>query len=195
MSEDEINLVFAEHAEYMRSTGILTAFVGPMFASKTTSLLKEFENRDRSVLIKVQFDDRYSSNSIVSHDGKSLPAESIEEWNESLEESFDNFFFDEIQFFSQPYFRDNIIEVVKGLLKRGKNVWIAGLDMDYTGTPFFFSPLLAMADVVHKLKARCFVCGNPAGKTYKLSGTGGSVELGAGDKYEARCNEHWVNRT
>jgi thymidine kinase len=40
-------------------------------------------------------------------------------------------------------------------------------------------------------RANCTVCGRPAQKTYKKSGEGGSVELGAEDKYEARCNQHW----
>jgi thymidine kinase len=57
--------------------------------------------------------------------------------------------------------------------------------------------LLAMADRVEKLTARCAVTGLPAQKSYKKVADGARVTLGAADTYEPRANAVWegVERT
>ncbi len=51
--------------------------------------------------------------------------------------------------------------------------------------------LLAMADHVTKLTARCAVTGAPAQKTYKRVVDGERVALGAAETYEPRSNQAW----
>jgi len=73
---------------------------------------------------------------------------------------------DELQFFSEA-----IISVIESLLKQGKNVLVAGLDLDFKGEPFGPVPrILCMADIVYKQPAVCEYpgCGMPATRIQRL---------------------------
>lgn len=182
-----------------------------MFSGKTTeSLKKVLISRSlfnkRVAVFKPAFDNRYSEIEIVSHDGLKTPAFSVTNsvsigekcglLNETSLQSYGYVHlavFDEIQFFTEPYFHGGIVRTIQYLLHKQIDVFCSGLDMDWQGNPFEVTgQLCAMADTVHKLKANCFVTGLPASKTYKISESGDSVELGALDKYEARSNQHWT---
>jgi thymidine kinase len=171
-----------------------------MFGGKTTELLRSVlwarNGQGKQVLVvKPAFDDRYSSTSIVSHDGLETTAHSIRDWSEvdSLAAEAEIIFFDEGQFFEPPYFADDLRLIVPRYLRMGKTVFVNGLDMDAHGEPFpIIAHFLAMADEVVKLKAFCSICGRPATKTFKTVRDDKKVELGAAGLYEPRCNEHWV---
>lgn len=176
--------------------GHLEVICGPMFAGKTTEILKRVlwaRNgcNQKVKVFKPAFDNRYSETEIVSHDGLRTIANSIYTWDE-LAEYHSLVVFDEIQFFVNPHFDRDIVKIIAKLLQNGTNVVASGLDMDWQGNPFYTtSMLLGMADEVKKLKANCTISGRPAGKTFKKTQDGGSVELGAHDLYEARSNEFW----
>jgi thymidine kinase len=166
-----------------------------MFAGKTTETLKRVlwakNGLNRSVrVLKPKFDDRYAEAEIVSHDGLRTPAESIAALPQEIGQT-DLVVLDEIQFFP-THVQGDLYGWVQDQLGRGVEVIAAGLDMDWQGKPFEGTALLmGMADEVIKLNAHCTVCGRPARKTFKLHQCGDSVELGASDKYESRCNTHW----
>ena len=180
--------------------GTLTVICGPMFSSKSTSLLKrilwERNGLEKDVLVvKPAFDNRYSETRIVTHDGLSVNAQSITGWLQVARKAdfADSIFLDEAQFFDGERFSDDIIKIVKGLLGSGKNVIANGLDMDIMGDAFpITATLMAMADEVIKLTSNCSVCGQPATKSFKLIENGKSVELGSVGMYEPRCNRHWT---
>lgn len=191
------------------SYGKLTVICGPMYAGKTTELLKRIlwarNGESKAVLVvKPSFDNRYSDTKIVSHDGLSVDALSITKWYDvgSLIDDAELVCFDEVQFFQEPHFdpeyvgeRVGIIHVIRSLLSRGTDVVCSGLDMDWKGSPFpITADLVAMADEVLKITANCTQCGRPAGKTFKKVGSEDTVELGATELYEARCNMHWAQR-
>ena len=190
------------------SYGTLTVICGPMFASKTTSVLRQVlwarGGQGREVLVfKPAFDNRYAETEIVSHDGLKVPAQSITRlprlaWeNPPKTTQFGGglIVLDEVQFFTAPYVEGDVTAWVRVHLAEGHDVVAAGLDMDWQGKPFAVTAsLLAMADDVVKGSAHCTVCGRTARKTYKRVAEGGAVELGSSDKYEARCNTHWMDR-
>lgn len=178
--------------------GNLTVYCGPMYSSKTTSLLQKIlwaSNGEKKIVhvFKPQFDNRYSETEIVNHNGLRFSAHSINDIPTFEIKEGELVFLDEIQFYMQPYFNGNVIDWVKQLLSKNINVVVAGLDMDWQGNPFEITAhMLGMATEVNKLTAYCTVCGHPATKTYKLNQTdNNSVELGATETYEARCNNHW----
>jgi thymidine kinase len=184
--------------------GKLTLITGPMFAGKTSELLRRIlwakSGTEQTIFVaKPAFDNRYAATKIVSHDGLSAVARSLGGWDtvaELLAGEAECLFFDEIQFFTPEHGFDDFPETVRRYLGLGKNIVCNGLDMDWQGQPFDVTArLAAMADEVLKLNAHCTCCGKPARKTYKIISEGGSVELGAADVYEARCNEHWAART
>ena len=110
---------------------------------------------------------------------------------------------DEAQFFDEAIGR--VLDVIahealprRGLIgdvriTRSLEVYVAGLDLDAWARPFGPMPnLLAFADRVEKFTANCFQCGQDARLTQKIGGSGGRIEVGADDLYEARCVDCWT---
>ena len=175
-----------------------------MFAGKTTALIRAIEcvAGDRPVLIvKPRMDNRYADDAIVSHDGQSWSARCVQSLSELVdavarvsgnEQKPVHVFIDEVQFFCAPHFDAPLHQAVLGLLSEGHTVTCAGLDLDWRGLPFEVTALLlAMADSVTKLKARCAVTGLPASKSFKKSGGDTVIELGSENLYEPRSNAHF----
>lgn len=179
--------------------GKLVVWAGPMFAGKTTKLLEKVvwleHSKQNYQFLKIKFDNRYHNKEIVNHDGESFAAQVVD--RTPLFKLLPNtILIDEIQFFDKNNYQGDIIHDIQKWLSWGVDVYSSGLDMDWQGNPFeTTSRLLSMADEVIKLTANCSVCNLPASKTYKKVARGGSVELGSTDLYEARCNEHWLERS
>ncbi|MGE3771100.1 MAG: thymidine kinase [Bdellovibrionales bacterium] len=175
--------------------GHLTVICGPMFAGKTTELLKRIlwaKNGlgKRTAVYKCAYDTRYKITEIVSHDGLQATAGIIRSWSGAPEA--EHVFFDEVQFFTAPFFDGDIVTIIKSLLQSGIDVTVASLDADWQGNPLPTVGLLAsMADEVVKLRSHCSVCGRPATKTFKRTPNSNSLELGGSEMYEPRCNTHW----
>jgi len=88
------------------------------------------------------------------------------------------------------FFGDEIVEVAQKLADSGRRVIVAGLDQDYRGEAFAnMAKLMAVSEFVTKNLAICMVCGNPAHYSQRLTDSGRRIEVGAGDKYEARCRK------
>lgn len=179
--------------------GRLTVICGPMFAGKTTELLKRIlwaRNGERKdvLVLKTAFDVRYSRTEVITHDGLAAEAVVLHAFSdvETRLKEADLVCFDEVQFF-QNMDRD-VVELIKGLLETGTDVVAAGLDTNWKGDAFSATGLLmAMADEVVKLRAHCAVCGQPAHKTFKKVEDELEIQLGHGDLYEPRCNRHWFD--
>ena len=91
------------------------------------------------------------------------------------------------------FFDNDLVDVVNELAERGVRVIIAGLDQDYTGSPFEPMPqLLAVAEYITKTHAICVRCGQPANYSQRTVEVEGQVVVGASDAYEARCRRCFV---
>lgn len=175
--------------------GSLKVFAGPMFSGKTTQLIALARNAGTDfVALRCELDDRYSDNSLVTHDGTRLPAYTLRSRAEFLQHSASvpMIIVDEVQFFTKPHYQSDFVEEVRELLAQGKDIVCAGLDLDFRGRPFETTAmLLAMADNVEKLKARCSITGLPASKTLKLNNQESRVEIGGRELYQPRANSAW----
>jgi thymidine kinase len=184
----------------------LTVFSGPMFAGKTTSLIGAVNAAVRDegaavVIVKPAMDNRYAESAIVTHDGAAhmaVPVVSAGDVFAAVAAAAGDagrsvhVFADEVQFMERPHFDGDFHLVVHTLLMNGHSVTCGGLDCDWRGMPFDVTArLLAMADHVTKLTARCAVTGLPAQKTYKKVADDARVALGAADTYEPRSNASW----
>lgn len=177
-------------------SGIVEVVCGPMFSGKTEELIRRVRRaqiaRQKVQIFKPGIDDRYHESNVVSHSSLSVEAEAVESSLEILSKVFDStrvVAIDEVQFFDQ-----DIILVIKKLARRGIRVICAGLDQDYTGSPFGpMAELLCRADSVDKIQAVCTVCGAPASKTYRKNPEecDDQVLVGETNLYEARCRAHW----
>ncbi len=174
------------------NTGWIEVISGCMFSGKTEELIRRLRRAKFAKLnvkvFKPKIDDRYSKDEIVSHSEQALPSIIIEKPDEILElvKDADIVGIDEAQFFDE-----GITAIAIKLAELGKRVIITGLDMDFRGKPFGPMPtLLSIAEYVTKPKAICVVCGSPATMTQRITNSKETVDVGATDKYEARCRKH-----
>jgi thymidine kinase len=174
------------------NNGWIEVISGCMFSGKTEELIRRLRRAEFAklsvIIFKPKIDNRYSKSEIVSHSSQALPSTIIENSNEILAQikDADIIGIDEAQFFD-----NGIVNVVLKLAQMGKRVIIAGLDMDFRGEPFGPMPtLLAIAEYVTKPKAICVICGSPATMTQRITDSKETVDVGATDKYEARCRKH-----
>ena len=147
--------------------------------------------RQKVQVFKPKIDARYSLEEIASHSGRkhmSKPVDSAAELLAQVHEEPHVVGIDEGQFFDME-----IIRAVNLLAEQGKRVIVAGLDQDYTGKPFEPMPqLLSVAEFITKTHAICVVCGSTANYSQRTVESEARVEVGAADKYEARCRKCFV---
>lgn len=180
----------------MPKTGIFRVYCGPMFAGKTTQLLSEYKAAKSAgratYLFKPVLDVRYNSEIIKTHCGLSETAIWSDMAGSQINEVFDGSFvgIDEAQFF-EPCLYD----VIRGVLARGCDVVAVGLDLTFEEKPFGIMPsLLALADYVGKLKAKC-ACGGSATRTFRRATlVKQTVLLGGSELYEPLCPNCLVSR-
>lgn len=169
--------------------GWIEVICGSMFSGKTEELIRrlrraEFANQEL-LLFKPKFDNRYSEENVMSHNGATFKAIQLDK----AEDLFSHWkkekviAVDEVQFFDPE-----IVDVVSQLANKGVRVICAGLDMDYKGNPFGPMPyLMASAEFVTKVHAICMSCGVPAQFSHRKAAEKEQVMLGAKDEYEPLC--------
>jgi thymidine kinase len=175
--------------------GWIEVIVGSMFSGKSEELIRRLRRaqiaRQKVQVFKPIIDNRYSIEQIASHSGMthvSKPVMTAKEILAQIEDETQVVGIDEGQFFDME-----IIQAVNELANKGKRVIIAGLDQDYTGKPFEPMPqLLSIAEFITKTHAICVKCGNTANYSQRTSDSTERVEVGANDKYEARCRQCFV---
>ncbi len=176
-------------------TGWIEVIVGSMFSGKSEELIRRLNRasiaRQKVQVFKPIIDSRYSVEEIASHSGRkhlSKPVNSSAEVMAHVHADTQVVGIDEGQFFDPA-----LVEVVSSLANDGKRVIIAGLDQDYTGKPFEPMPqLLCIAEYITKIHAICVKCGSTANFTQRTVESDARVEVGASDKYEARCRKCFV---
>ncbi len=186
------------------TSGWIHVITGCMFCGKTDEMLRLLRRFSiagrRVVLIKPRIDTRTDESTVESRSGARYEARSVDDSSqiEALADGADVVAVEEAQFMD-----DALPDVATRLADSGKQVLVAGLDLDFRGAPFGPMPrLMALADQVTKLTAICHVCGEPATRTQRLlegepaaSNSPLIVIGGMGDEtYEARCRQHHVVR-
>jgi thymidine kinase len=168
-----------------------------MFSGKTEEVVRRVRRAEIGRLdVRVFFpsqDSRSPLTRIIARSGQATEAVRVVAASDILDllrEDVDVVAIDEAQFFGE-----DLVAVVQELLRAGRRVIVAGLDLDFAARPFGPMPyLLALADRVDKLAAVCVRCGSPnATRTQRLvdgrsaSASTPVVLVGDGDYYEARC--------
>ena len=181
-----------------RRKGDIEVICGSMFSGKTEELLRRLRLArvagQRTQLFKPVIDDRYSSDSVVTHDG--TPSQGATNVDDALDllakvkPESNVVGVDEAHFLD-----DRLVDVCIYLAHRGKRVVAAGLDQDYRGNPFHPMPrLMAVAADVSKMHAICIVCKRRASRTQRLiNGQPARIDsplilIGGKESYEARCS-------
>jgi thymidine kinase len=171
--------------------GRLTVICGPMFTGKTTTLIDRLLSALGSggstvVAVKPSLDDRYHPTDLTTHDGRSLPATTIDRPEQLVGLAGDVIGLDEAHFFES-----GLHGPVMTLVGRGAHVLIAGLDRTSMNEPFGeMGLLLVEADEVVKLAGKCAVCGREAVHTVRLFDSTEPIVVGGPGMFENRCRAH-----
>jgi thymidine kinase len=184
--------------------GWIEVISGVMFSGKSEELIRRVRRAmiasRRVQVFKSHLDDRFSVQSVTTHDGLAVEARPVGSALEIATQVLPDtsvVAIDEVQFLD-----DGILEVATALAGRGVRVVLAGTDTDFRGEPFGVMPrLLAVAEVVDKLHAICVVCGEPACRNQRLIDGRPApydspvIMVGGRESYEARCRHcHQVPR-
>ena len=161
-----------------------------MFSGKSEELIRRVTRyhlaRIPTQTFKPALDTRYAVGEVVSHSRLSTGAQPVPDSATLLTSVEDRTVvvgIDEGQFFD-----DGLVDVAEMLAGAGKNLIIAGLDLDYLGRPFEPIPsLMLRSEYVTKTLAVCHRCGGPGLFTQRVVQSDELVVLGATDAYEARC--------
>jgi thymidine kinase len=201
-------------------TGSLTIFTGCMFSNKTTKLIQEItryadatissdKTHPKPLLINNALDSRSLETVISSHSSAFrgissridiVSAKSLKEVDVS---KHDVIGIDECQFFEDLY------EITKYWLSKGKHIYCAGLNGDANMKHFGqIHMLLPLCDNFEFLHAICQLCmeekkkksivltpvdliGMKASFSKRIIQSSDQIDIGASDKYVAVCRKHF----
>lgn len=190
----------------------MTVITGPMFSGKSIELIRHVNRLKvagkRVIVFNFSEDMRYTSTAdAASKDGLTtwaVPTRNAAEISERVLPEHEVVVVDEVQFFD-----DATADLLLQYADEGREVLVAGLNLDFRGEPFVLqgggrsmADLLVRADHIHTLSAICThkidgkVCGAHATRTQRLRGgepvpaNDPLVQVGAQESYEARCRQH-----
>jgi thymidine kinase len=179
------------HKPGTNKRGWIEVICGSMFSGKTEELLRRLKRakiaNQKVQIFKPRIDNRYSEESVVSHDANATMSTPVPSSANILLLAGDSevIGIDEAQFFDME-----LPAVCNQLADSGIRVILAGLDMDFSGKPFGPMPhLLACAEYVTKVHAICMGCGNLAHVSHRKTAEKNLVVLGETESYEPLCRD------
>ena len=190
----------------------LKLIIGPMFSSKSSSLLSEI-NRYKyitdkilvinSVLDKERHSDMEINNQglgfMKTHDSKTFPAIMLNNLEELKTNNFFNskYNYADIIIIDEGQFYNDLHSFIKGELNgyNNKMFIVAGLSSDFNMEPIGdIIKLVPLADEINKLSALCVYCkdGTPANFTKLIKqGDNSQIHVGAKESYSPCCRKHF----
>ena len=179
----------------------INLYLGPMWSAKTTRLILEYQKWNcigkSTLVINHKIDNRYGEDSFLySHDSVKIPCTLVErlcDVSDELVSKSEAIFINEGQFFSD--LKEKCLEWCE---KRGKHIYIVGLDGDRFRQRFGqVLELIPYADYYEKLQAKCKVCldGTSAIFTYdqSVNQSGEQIMVGC-EQYLPLCRKHYLCR-
>ena len=168
--------------------GRLELIIGPMFAGKSTELIRRTRRyartRKRCLVIKFKGDTRYSVEQLSTHDSVMMDAEACTKLSQvdHLLDAFDVVAIDEGQFFP------DLLDFSDKVANLGKIVIVAALDADYLRKPFGdIIQLVPRAELITKLSAVCSRCVSDAHFTLRTVASTEQNLIGGAEMYEPVC--------
>ncbi len=183
-------------------SGSLEVICGPMFSGKSEELIRRLRRaaiaKQNVIAFKHALDDRHTTEKVRSHNGATFDAYATAHIELILEHALQPTItvvgIDEVQFYTQE-----IIPAICTMIDAGKEVIVAGLNLDFRSVPFGPMPtLLAIANSLTKLTAICTLCNKNAHFSQRLvNGEPAKFDdpiilVGAEESYQARCGNCYI---
>ena len=151
----------------MNNTAYLEIIIGPMFSSKTSSLLQiykqcNFCNIPVSI-INHSIDKRYHDTMMSNHDKVMAPCIQTNKlenvWSIYGNEHYETLRKSDVILINEGQFFEDLYDVVVDMLHHQKKIYICGLDGDFERKKFgTILDLIPLCDKVRKLTSLCSLC-------------------------------------
>lgn len=191
-------------------TGYLELIIGPMFSSKTSSLLEiykqcKFCNIPVSI-INHSIDKRYHDTMLSSHDKIMAPCFQTDKLNNLWSNSENRNASDQnahqmlrnsdVVLINEGQFFPDLYEVVLDMLDNNKKVYICGLDGDFERKKFgTILDLIPLCDKVNKLTSLCSLCKDGTRGIFSMRLTNETEQTIVGsDNYIPVCRKCYTNK-
>ncbi len=151
------------------NNGYLEIILGPMFSSKTSTLLeiyKKYKFCNISVIIiNHTIDNRYHNTMVSTHDKVMAPCLQTNKigdiWNSEQNESYNTLREADVILINEGQFFEDLYDIVLDMLNKNKKIYICGLDGDFERKKFgTILDLIPHCDKVTKLTSLCSLCKN-----------------------------------
>ena len=188
-----------EFLETEHDYGYCSSIIGPMFAGKTTAIIRILRDcRKRGVKalgFKPECDTRYGVESVFhSHDNDTETCALISDILQIL--SHPEYNETKVIVIEEAHFFDrNILNVLKTMMIDKKMVVVSGLSGSYQQKCIgHIGDIIAMSDSITQLFATCEFCETitNAPFTVKISGRNEIIEVGSKETYKPTCRKHFV---
>jgi len=166
-------------------------YTGPMFSSKTTSMLAAVDRLQRQgyhiLAYKPVIDDRYSNSDISSHNGVRIPAIVANSGAEIVAHVVENAKKNTIVVVDEFFMIPMAGKALETIFKQGWSVMCTSLDLSASFIPFEdVSHVTPWATHIEKRTAVCESCGADAPYTFRKKDLP-EIAVGGKDLYEPRC--------
>ncbi|KAL0483902.1 thymidine kinase [Acrasis kona] len=173
--------------------GNIQLIMGPMFAGKSTELLRRVKRyqiaKKKCLLIKYVRDDRFSKDSIATHDNQkvvAIPTDILSKIGSTIYD-YDVIAVDEGQFFP------DLVEFCEKAANLGKIVIVSALDGTFQRKPFpVVIDLIPLCESVVKLNAVCMICQHDAAFSKRITNDTATEVIGGSDMYVAVCRRCYM---
>ena len=150
---------------------MITIFTGPMFSGKSNRLIDEYEkfyNKENILVLKPVKDTRTTSKIRARGRNIDIQAISIKDLSDIYNIiSSDKYKDNRVIFIDEAQFITGDVSVILDLSLHDFDFYIAGLNLTSEQKPFGIMPnLIAIADKVEFLKAKCSRCNKDASYTH-----------------------------
>ena len=184
-------------------TGYLELIIGPMFSSKTTTLLEIYKHcvfcNIPVTIINHTIDNRYHDTMLSSHDNIMAPCLQATTLSDiwSNDSSINPVRNAKVILINEGQFFPDLYEVVQDMLNHNKKVYICGLDGDFERKKFGnILDLIPLCDKVSKLTSLCSICkdGTQAIFSMRLTKEKEQTIVGS-DNYIPVCRKCYTNNS
>jgi thymidine kinase len=187
-------------------SGYLEIILGPMYSSKTTTLLEIYKKckfcNISVAVINHSIDTRYNDSMLSTHDKIMIPCiqttllRNIWDYTNNNSENHINLRTADVILINEGQFFKDLYTVVEDMLICNKRVYICGLDSDFERKKFGqILDLIPLCDKVTKLTSLCSQCkdGTPGIFSMRLTSEKQQTLVGS-DNYIPVCRKCYENK-